>query len=236
VNPDLRNLIALQDLEQKIAELQKQVSDIPTEIQAHHDELDRLKQSHQARAERTQELARQRRSLEGEIDLMRAKLSKLKDQLMSVKTNKEYTVMLHEIQVAEEQVRNEEDKVLEIMEETEGMEHELLAAEKELNTRSSELLEMIRKCEASVPVIEAEVSKLLNEKTSMEAHIEADLLVRYRRLSEARKGMALAEVKDELCQACHVRIRPQVYADVLRTEEIFACDSCSRLLFSREAL
>jgi predicted nucleic acid-binding Zn-ribbon protein len=236
VNPDLRNLIALQDLEQKIAELQKQVSDIPTEIRALHDELDRLNQAHQARTERTQELAKQRRTLEGEIDLMRAKLSKLRDQLMSVKTNKEYTVMLHEIQVADEQIRNEEDKVLEIMEEAESMEQELLTAEKELNARSAELLEKIRICEASVPGMEAEINKLSNEKASMEAHIEADLLVRYRRLSEARKGMALAEVKDELCQACHVRIRPQVYADVLRTEEIFACDSCSRLLFSREAL
>ena len=52
----------------------------------------------------------------------RIKLSKLKDQQSVVKTNKEYTAILHEIQMAEEQIRNEEDKILEIMEENEQLE------------------------------------------------------------------------------------------------------------------
>ena len=48
----------------------------------------------------------------------------------------------------------------------------------------------------------------------MESRISADLLSRYRRIAEARKGIALAEAKDELCSACHVRIRPQMYANL----------------------
>ncbi len=56
----------------------------------------------------------------------------------------------------------------------------------------------------------------------------------YRRIADARRGLGLAEAKDELCTACHVRIRPQVLADILRTGDIFVCDSCSRILFSRE--
>ena len=70
----------------------------------------------------------------------------------------------------------------------------------------------------------------------MESLVEADLLARYRRIAEARRGVALAEAKDELCSACHVRIRPQMYAELLRTESIYVCDSCSRILFSRENL
>ena len=70
----------------------------------------------------------------------------------------------------------------------------------------------------------------------MESKVDVDLLSRYRRIADARKGVALAEAKDELCSACHVRIRPQMYAELLRTEIIHACDSCSRILFSRESL
>ena len=54
--------------------------------------------------------------------LSQDKFSRLKDQLMAVKTNKEYTAMLHEIQIVEEQIRGEEDKILEIMEELETKE------------------------------------------------------------------------------------------------------------------
>ncbi len=191
---------------------------------------------YQERVAHVKELSNRRRTLEGEVDLLRTKLSRLKDQLMAVKTNKEYTAMLHEIQAAEDQIRREEDKILEAMEEMEGHEADLKNAEKEMLKRSAELQESIRKTDESAPVLESELARLREEKKVMESHIGADLLSRYRRIAEARKGIALAEAKDELCSACHVRIRPQMYAELLRTENIHACDSCSRILFSRESL
>ena len=236
MNPDLRNLIALQDLELRIADLQKQVTDTPNKIQSLDKELQRIQTEHQDRVARLKELSNLRRTLEGGVDLLRAKLSRLKDQLMAVKTNKEYTAMLHEIQAAEDQIRSEEDKILEVMEEMEGMEKNLKAAEQEMLKKSAELKESIGQVNESVPLMESELDKLQEEKLVLESKIGPELLSRYRRIAEARKGIALAEAKDELCSACHVRIRPQMYADLLRTENIHACDSCSRILFSRESL
>jgi predicted nucleic acid-binding Zn-ribbon protein len=236
VNPDLRNLIALQDIELKITGLQKQVADIPKIIQGLEDELRRSREIHEDRIARLKELANRRRSLEGDVDLGRSRLSRLKDQLMAVKTNKEYTAMLHEIQMAENQIRSEEDKILEIMEEMENKEKDLKRAELEMHKKSAELQESIRNANESAPRMEAELEKLRLEKIQMESQIDAELLSRYRRIAEARKGIALAEAKDELCSACHVRIRPQIYAELLRTENIHACDSCSRILFLRQGL
>ena len=235
MNPDLRNLIALQDLELKIAFLQKQISEVPVKIDSYQIELQQLHAAHQERTSRLQELGKQRRALEGGVDLMRAKLSKLRDQLMLVKTNKEYTAMLHEIKMAEDEIRAEEDRVLEIMEQMETLEAELNNRMGDLNKRVAELEAEIRKTESSIPGMEAEMDKLRGNQASMESLIESELLNRYRRIADARRGLGLAEAKDELCTACHVRIRPQVLADILRTGDIFVCDSCSRILFSREA-
>jgi predicted nucleic acid-binding Zn-ribbon protein len=182
----------------------------------------------------SKELSNHRRTLEGQVDLNRTKLSRLRDQLMSVKTNKEYTAMLHEIQIAEEQIRGEEDKILDFMEEMEAIEKSLKGAELEMQRRTAELQESIRKSTESIPLLEAELAKLREEKGLMESRVGDELLARYRRLADARKGIALAEAKDELCSACHVRIRPQMYAELMRTEQIHACDSCSRILFYRE--
>jgi uncharacterized protein len=236
VNPDLRNLVALQDLEIKFSGLQKEFADIPNKIQSIENELQRIKSEYEERFAHMKDLANRRRILEGQVDLLRTKLSRLKDQLMAVKTNKEYTAMLHEIQMAEEQVRNEEDKILEVMEETEGKEQGLKANEQAMLKRSAELQEGIRKTKESAPLLEAELARLHDQKKLMESRIGAELLSRYRRIADARKGIALAEAKDELCSACHVRIRPQMYAELIRTEYIHACDSCSRILFSRESL
>lgn len=235
MNPDLRILIALQDLDHKIAALQKQIAEIPNKIQSLKDELQRLQQGEQQRLTHQQDLTKHRRTHEGEVELMRSKLSKLKDQLMTVKTNKEYTAMLHEIQMAEAQIRTVEDKILEIMEEMETLESAMKKSQKDLSGRSAELEQGIRQFEESAPVLAAEVARLQAEKSLMEERVAAELLSHYRRIAAARKGIALAEARDELCSACHVRIRPQVYADLRRSETIFHCDSCDRILFVREA-
>ncbi|MBN1567984.1 MAG: hypothetical protein JXA73_09065 [Acidobacteria bacterium] len=236
MNPDLRNLIALQDIELKITSLQKQVAEIPSLIQSFEDELRRTRESHEQQVARSKELANRRRALEGDVDLSRSKLSRLKDQLMSVKTNKEYTAMLHEIQIAENQIRSEEDKILEIMEEMEDKEKAIKGSELEMNKKLAELQTGIRETNDSAPRMEAELEKLRQHKVQTESQVGEELLSRYRRIAEARKGVALAEAKDELCSACHVRIRPQMYAELLRTDNIHVCDSCSRILFVRENL
>jgi predicted nucleic acid-binding Zn-ribbon protein len=236
VNPDLRNLIALQGLELRTVNLQKQVAEIPSRIQSLNAEIQLVQTKHQERMAHMKELSSRRRALEGEVDVLRSKLSRLKDQLMAVKNNKEYAAMLHEIQIAEEHVRTEEDKILDAMEEAEGMDKDLKTAERATLRKCTELQEEIRQAAESVPRMESELARLREEKMMLESQVDAELLSRYRRIAEARKGVALAEAKDELCSACHVRIRPQMYADLLRTENIQACDSCSRILFSRENL
>lgn len=234
MNPDLRNLVALQDIDSKIVTLKKLISEIPEKTAAYKEEFQQLDRTHQGRVALSHDLAKQRRTRESEVEMMGTKLSRLKEQLMAVKTNKEYTAMLHEIQSAESQIRAAEDGILEIMEKTESMEAILAREEKELKSKQADLENQIRKAEEAVPALEAEVAKLCQEKTELEGRVQNDLLARYRRLADARKGVALAEAKDELCSACHVRIRPQVYADLMRTEEIHICDSCSRILFLRE--
>jgi uncharacterized protein len=233
VNLDLRNLIALQDIDQKIVILKKQVSEIPEKTNVFRSELEQLIQTHKAQAALLQEAAKQRRARESEVELMRTKLSRFREQLMSVKTNKEYTAMLHEIQGAEGQIRAAEDGILEIMDQMESMESKLAREEKDLRDKQAAVELQIKNAEKSVPELEAEIARLGAERSALEGLIPAELMARYRRIADARKGIAMAEAKDELCSACHVRIRPQVIAELARTDDIHVCDSCSRMLFVR---
>ncbi len=226
----------VQDLELKISLIQKQISEVPIKVDSYQKELQQLHAAHEERASHLQDLGKQRRTLEGSVDLMRARLSKLRDQLMTVKTNKEYTAMLHEIKMAEDEIRAEEDRVLEIMEQTETMEGDLKSRAGEMNKKIAELEAEIRSAESSIPGLEAEMARLREDRRAAESLIESELLTRYRRIADARRGLALAEARDELCTACHVRIRPQVLADIINTGEIYFCDSCSRILFFRGAL
>ena len=231
MNPDLRKLIVLQDIEKNIAVLHKKISEIPAKT----NELEALagcvKASYEEKSSLMKELANRRRTLEGEVDLARTRLSRLKDQLMAVKTNKEYTAMLNEIKMAEMHILGEEDKILDLMEELETGEKAMTSAEKEMHRTRAATDEETRRINESVPVLESELEKLRGEKNAVTDSIDPDLIAQYRRIADAHKGVALAEAKDELCGACHVRIRPQMYTDLLLTETIMFCDSCSRILY-----
>jgi uncharacterized protein len=236
VNNDVRNLVTLQDVEQTISGLLKQVKETPVKIHDLQAELQRLKQAHDARVVHSQEIAKGRRTHEGEVDLLRTKLSKLKDQLMAVKTNKEYTAMLHEIQAAESTIRTEEDRILELMEEAEQLDEELKADKKDLEVQCSGIQAKINSLEKQIPELEEEIARQRDKRNGIEAQVEQEMLLLYRKLFDARKGIALAEVRDELCSVCHVRIRPQVFAELKQTDSVHSCDSCSRILFLREKL
>ena len=53
----------------------------------------------------------------------------------------------------------------------------------------------------------------------------------YERVRKGRKGIAVAEVVDGRCTACHMVLRPQYFQDVKRTESILFCESCQRILY-----
>ena len=234
MNPDLRKLITLQDIEKNISVLQKKVSEIPLKTNELEAAARRMKAAYEEKAALAGELANRRRTLEGEVDLAQTKLSRLKDQLMAVKTNKEYTAMLSEIKTAETRIRDDEDKILDLMEEIEAVEGAMKPAEIEMHRERAAIDEEIRRMNENIPVLESELEKLRGEKTSVETGVDPELIEQYRRIADARKGVALAEAKDELCGACHIRIRPQMYNDLLITETIMFCDSCSRILFVHE--
>ena len=44
--------------------------------------------------------------------------------------------------------------------------------------------------------------------------------------------MAIATAtRDGLCSACHVRLRPQVFQEIRRNDQIIQCFSCNRILY-----
>ena len=234
MNPNLRKLIVLQDIEKNIAVLNKKISEIPLKVKELESAAGRAKAAYENKASLAKELANRRRVFEGNVDLTRSKLSRLKEQLMAVKTNKEYTAMLSEIKTAETLIRNDEDKILDLMEEMESVEEAMKTAETDMSRELAAIDEEINGINKNIPSLESELEKLRGEKTCVEAGVDPDLVAQYRRIGNAHKGIALAEAKGELCGACHIRIRPQMYNDLLITETIMFCDSCSRILFIRE--
>jgi predicted nucleic acid-binding Zn-ribbon protein len=175
-------------------------------------------------------LGKDRKRLELEVQDFEAKRSKYKGQLGEVKTNKEYTALLHEIENVEREIRSREDSILEAMEKVEGGQARVKTEESSFKGVEAERREEIKAIEARIKECEAQRAEVAATREKKVTVLKPDLLSEYSRIL-ARRGTALAEAKDGACTMCHVKLRAQVFVDVKRNDAIITCSSCSRIMF-----
>ena len=181
--------------------------------------------------ERMAENQAARREIERDLAAVQARLSKYKDQLMEVKTNKEYQAMQTEISVAEQNVRTQEDRLLERMEETDVLAAELKSSEAALKAEQGDVEQRRQALEAERGALEEELERNNAERTTVSSQLSAPALALFEHVAKHRRGVALSEARDGHCTQCHVRLRPQVYNEVRRNEDLIQCESCSRILY-----
>ena len=231
LNPDLQHLIHLQALDLAAERVRRRVADIPGAIAALDDRLSERTTAAADVKSRIEVSQNARRELEKELAAVQGRLSKYKGQLMEVKTNKEYQAMQHEIQAAEQVVREHEDRLLDRMEEQETLSAELKEAEAALKSAQSEIKSERKSIEAEHAELERMIEQQTAERTALAAQISRPALALFEQLSAHSKGIALSEARAGSCSQCHVRMRPQVFNEVRRMDALLQCENCSRILY-----
>src|SRR5437660_4627945 len=115
MNADLERVIALQRLDSAASDAQRRLAEEPERQRAIEASVEAAKQKVADAKAQLADSQNARRTLEKEVAVHQGRLSKFRDQLMSVKTNVEYQAMQKEIGFAESEVKAIEDKVLERM-------------------------------------------------------------------------------------------------------------------------
>jgi predicted nucleic acid-binding Zn-ribbon protein len=232
--PDIDKLLELQIADKEIRKLQDEVAALPKRVAVIEQKLAGTK----AQLERAQSAAKgdetNRKKFEAAIKDLQGKISKYRDQSLDVKTNEQYKALLHEIQFAEQEVRLNEDRILEVMVNVEAREKEVKAAEAELKAETAE----IDKEKEDARKVTAEDQKKLSEwnakRDGLRQGISEDILRQYERVAKFR-GTGLAEVRDHKCMGCQVKLRPQTYNEVRNGEKVMVCESCSRVYYFNPA-
>lgn len=231
MHPDLEKIIELQQVDSQAAELGAQIDALPAQVQALESQLDQFLHTLEERRHRLALNQKERREWESEIQEIQARISKHKDQLYEVKTNEQYKAMLHEIEGEETKIRGIEDQILEKMMEADELRSHIVEAESHLEGEKARVaVETARLKSLQQADIEAR-DKLLARRKELTDGLSENLLLTYERVRGGRNGVAVAEVREGFCTACHVALRPQLYNEVRANDTLIACESCARLLY-----
>ena len=231
MNAELRTLIDLQALDTRISSLEAEGARLPREIAATHAAVEEAKQAVEAAKAKLDGARKSQRAKEKDLEDNRVKRQKFEGQLYQVKTNKEYSAVLTEIEeVKQEQVRIEEE-ILTLMELGEGLTTEGKEADARFKARESQgrveevtLGEKLRGVKGDLAVVQS-------ERAQLSGQVASSVLADYERLL-GHLGMAIVPViKPNSCGGCRVTITPQRLQELRQQNTLIHCESCGRYLY-----
>jgi predicted nucleic acid-binding Zn-ribbon protein len=231
MNPDIHLVLRLQSLDGRISGLEKEVAALPKHI----GEIERTLDTHQRRldADRAALSANQkeRKKLEGDVQIQEQKISKLRDQMLQAKNNEQYRAFQNEIEFAQTEIRKAEDRILELMGQSERFEANVKTAEASLKTEKAEVEAEKTKARDSTALDQKQLQQLRAERLEIAPKVPVALLKLYERVSKKWNGVGLAEVQEGRCSRCYITLRPQLLQNLRAENEVIRCESCGRILY-----
>lgn len=227
----LRILVQLQEKDFRIAEIVEKQKNLPAIIASIRGKLDKAQQDLSESSNDFDAATKERKSLESSLKDAETKVTKLKEKIPEIKTNKEYHALLKEIDSAGQEKSDMEEKILILLEKLDELkakrtekenvvkeEEKVFNREKEIIEKDfNQLAEMLKELEA--------------QKSGIVSQMDSKLFSEYNRLLTDKKGFAVVSVKNEHCLGCHMRIPPQVFAELKKNEKISYCLNCKRILY-----
>ena len=227
---DFNQLIALQRLDAKLKHLSAFLDTIPGKVAAIDAKIEKSALDLAQAKDRLAQNQKARRDLEGQVKDVKAHISKYKVQLNDVKTNKEYTALLHEIDAAKARVDAFEESIISEMLAADDIERSIRAAAETCRQAEEVFQKEKEALLAHKARLEARRDRVRAERDAQQAAVPSEALVLYQAIFHKRAGVVLSPVKGDFCSLCHMRIRPQVLEELMAMSSIILCEACGRIL------
>jgi len=231
MNDQLQKLVGLQAIDREIAGFDRALASIPNQIKSGQADMDAVKKELEQAREVIADMKKSNKQLEADVQSENDHMAKIKTKLTAVKTNKEYTAILSEVESVKAKVSAFEDKELEIMESLEQKAGELPAIESRFKEEENNFKEYKAKKEAEYERVKEELEAIQGRRQGILETIEPKRIELYGKILKRNDGLAVVAVRDSVCQGCFHRLRPQVVIDVKIGEEIVECAHCYRFLY-----
>ncbi len=236
VKAQLERLLIMQDLALEIQAARAAVAGAPGRIDEIEGRFRERNAEYVALRARLEELEADQRSRESDVALLEEALKKYQGSLMQVKNQREYAAMLKEIDTVKSKISAHEDVILKNMDEAGPLRTDLDARSSHIAEERARVAREHAGVDAEAAAARERIERAEADRSRIGAELPRDLLDAVKRVEEGRQGIFLAKAEKETCQACYVRVRPQVFQEIRQCLSIHSCRNCRRLLYYEPAL
>ena len=226
-------LAALQTVDKQLYDVKRQRATKPTYIEHIKSEFQVEAQKTKAVEEQIRALQVKRGGMEGDLAAKEGSVRKLQMQLYQVKSNKEYTALLHEIEGVKADNSVLEEEILKMMEQIDQQKIALVESQRLLKEQEGQMQSRVGVVEREIAALDATIDQLQSQRQALLPRVDRKVLVHYERILEKKEGLGLVPVQmpQEACGGCHMNIPPQTINEIRLKERLITCESCARLLY-----
>jgi predicted nucleic acid-binding Zn-ribbon protein len=151
--------------------------------------------------------------------------------MLGAKTNEQYRAFQNEIDFAAREIRKSEDRILELMSESEPLDANVKQAEAALKEEKQAVEAEKTRARERTAADQSQLNQLRAERAAAAQALPPATLTTYGRIRKKWNGVVIAEAIDGRCSACQIVVRPQYMQDLKKGAELLQCESCGRFLY-----
>lgn len=227
----LELLLKLQVIDYDLGELERSKEYLPDMMENLTREIEESQTKHETAVSDLETARLRQGNLELEIKTRESQLAKFQQQMMSIKTNKEYDALVAEIDAVKGDISSKETELLETIERVGSLEKSIIEYKekleqiKENNSRQLEILQQ------KVDSIGDTTTAKKAERQRITSTIPGNVISVYERVRKGKGGSVLVVVKRRACGACYKALTPKKVQEIRKADHILTCDNCGRMLF-----
>ncbi|HVS31286.1 MAG TPA: C4-type zinc ribbon domain-containing protein [Thermoanaerobaculia bacterium] len=227
---EVEKLWELQSVLSQLADRERQMSVKPESFAAVDREYEEANAGMARLSQSLEQIAKERRRVEGELSDQQELLKKYQGQLMQVKNQQQYAAAWKEIDATRKHVKDLEDSVMKMIEESDGLQSQLDENRSGFDGLKSRYDTAHEEWQGSLGDLRKESEALRKRAEEIEATIPQRLRDEFHKIYRQRQSIAVAGVINDSCSACRTRVRPAL-TQQLKRGELVRCEGCHRILY-----
>lgn len=229
--PEITQLLKLQERDQRIRSMQKELKDIPKNEAMAKMQLAGDQAAVEAAHQRAKEIEVKIKSVELDIATRQNSIKRLHDQQFETRKNDEFQALGHEITRYEGDVRALEDTELEHMEALESAKAVLKEAQAKLAITQERVNEDLKNLAIRAEGVKTRLASEEAERKALSTPVDTSVLDLYNRLFTKKGDSAVVALINGICAGCHMKVVMGTVQQLRAGENITQCESCGRILY-----
>jgi len=234
----LEALRALQDVELQIVDIRRQLAAKERAVKRQHAKVHAAEETLTTARSDLKHTQAEMDTIDLDLRSRNTHLSKLRDNLNSVKTNREYAAVLAELNSQKADVTRLEQRAFQLLETVEAKKVGIREHEENLKLEQARLQNLNTQLEQARGSFAQRLGQLESDRAAAAANLPGKALEQFERLSERYEGEVMAEVvrthprRDEfICDGCQMSLAAERANALMSRDEVVICDNCGRILY-----